>query len=313
MGNNYRTGALTDEEKSKIEALVRFEGYTDIALKLNRSPSTIRKYCQRNGITKDKVSVQKRVDEKARRSPHFEELSNILTEREMDLAVKIYTELMKQFGGDILPSEEIQVIDFCIVSALLNRALAREKQLVSLIDDQTKLRAKLEKDRAKITEDDDDEAMDDWYEKVEQVDIRIASLSDELKEVKKNQLSFLERKDRNTRALNMAREQRADEISKMNENWADFILYVKKNPDFRKKVGYDMEKMRIGIKEEFIRLSELHEFADGELDYPILNSEVIEAEMAKKKYEKLVEEFNETKDKTVEEVNSEESKKWSNL
>lgn len=313
MGNNYRTGALTDEEKSKIEALVRFEGYTDIALKLNRSPSTIRKYCQRNGITKDKVSVQKRVDEKARRSPHFEELSNILTEREMDLAVKIYTELMKQFGGDILPSEEIQVIDFCIVSALLNRALAREKQLVSLIDDQTKLRAKLEKDRAKITEDDDDEAMDDWYEKVEQVDIRIASLSDELKEVKKNQLSFLERKDRNTRALNMAREQRADEISKMNENWADFILYVKKNPDFRKKIGYDMEKMRIGIKEEFIRLSELHEFADGELDYPILNSEVIEAEMAKKKYEKLVEEFNETKDKTVTEVDSEENKKWANL
>jgi hypothetical protein len=61
--------------------------------------------------------MEKHIESKTRKSPHFEELNNILTDREMDLAHKIYTELMKQFGGDILPSEEIQVIG-CIIHPL---------------------------------------------------------------------------------------------------------------------------------------------------------------------------------------------------
>jgi hypothetical protein len=193
------------------------------------------------------------------------------------------------------------------VSALLNRALAREKQVIFLIEGQTKVREKLEKDRGKIGDDEEDE-MDDWYEKIEQVDIRIASLSDELKELKKNQLAFLQKKEGTAKALNMAREQRSAEISKMNENWADFILYLKKNPDFRRNMGYDIEKMKIGIHEEYVRLSQLHEYADGEMDYPILNSDVVERESARLKYEEMEKMGKFT---TIEEV--EESKKWTDI
>lgn len=281
VGAPLKKGSLSDEEKRMIEKLIKFETFSSIARQLNREPATIRKYCQRNGITNDTSSVKKNIEEKKKRSPHFEELNNILTEREMDLAVKIYTDLMKQFGGDILSSEEMQVIDFCTVSAMLNRALAREKEILRLLDQQNVLREELEREKEALTDDNEDH--EKWYDRLDQVDLRIASLSDELKEVKKNQLAFYQKKQSANSAMHGSRDQRAKELAAITENWADFVVYLKTNVGFRAKLGLELERARLAINEEFIRLSELHTYADGEIDYPILNSDVIERDSAKGK------------------------------
>lgn len=267
-----KKGGLSDEEKRQIEALVKYENWSTIAKKLNRDPSTIRKYCQRTGLTKDQSSLQKNIEEKKKKSPYFDEMQNLLTEREMDIASKIYTELMKQFGTDILPSEEYQVVDFCIVSMLLNRALAREKEILRLTDQYIRDKEEHEKLRSTITEEDDQQ---DWYEKNDTIDLALAQLSDELKNVKKYQMDLLGRKDGALKSMNATREARQDEISKANESWGDFIYYIKKNPEFRSHLGYEIEKFRLGLKEEFIRLSAPHTYADGEIEHPILNSDVV--------------------------------------
>ena len=274
-GDFKKQGALSDQEKRTIEQLVKFDTYAAVAKKLNRNPATIRKWCQRNGITTYKGSENKNLEDKKKRSPHFEELANILTEREMDLAVKIYTELMRQFGSDILPSEEIQVIDFCVISASLNRALAREKEVQKMLDQQMTLRDDLEKEKPGI---DDEEDKDDWYDKIDQIDLRISNLDAELKEARKNQLSFFDKKEKATNALGASRNNRAKEIAKSNENWSDFVVYLKTNVGFRTKLGLEIERARLSINEEFIRLSQLHEYADGVVDYPVLNSDVLELE-----------------------------------
>ena len=272
-----KKGALSDEEKRAIEQQIKFDSFSAVAKKLNRNEATVRKWCQRNGITKDRTSENKNLEEKKKRSPHFEELSNILTDREMDLAVKIYTELMRQFGSDILPSEEIQVIDFCIISASLNRALAKEKEIQKILDQQIALRDLLEKEKPSFDEDDGN-LVDDWMDKIEQIDLRISTLTDELKETKKNQLSFFDKKEKAANALGASRKDRAKDIAKSNENWSDFVVYLKTNVDFRTRLGLEIERARLSIKEEFIRLSQLHEYADGIVDYPVLNSDVVEFE-----------------------------------
>lgn len=280
MAKNERIlkkGALSDEEKRAIEQHIKFDSFSAVAKKLNRNEATVRKWCQRNGITKDRTSENKNLEEKKKRSPHFEELSNILTEREMDLAVKIYTELMRQFGSDILPSEEIQVIDFCVISASLNRALAKEKEIQKILDQQIALRDLLEKEKPSFDEDDGNLA-DDWMDKIDQIDLRISTLTDDLKETKKNQLSFFDKKEKATNALGASRNSRAKDIARSNENWSDFVVYLKTNVDFRTRLGLEIERARLSIKEEFIRLSQLHEYADGIVDYPVLNSDVIEFE-----------------------------------
>jgi hypothetical protein len=272
-----KKGALSDEEKRAIEQHIKFDSFSAVAKKLNRNEATIRKWCQRNGITKDRTSENKNLEEKKKRSPHFEELSNILTDREMDLAVKIYTELMRQFGSDILPSEEIQVIDFCVISASLNRALAKEKEIQKILDQQIALRELLEKEKPGFDEDDGNLA-DDWMDKIDQIDLKISTLSDDLKETKKNQLSFFDKKEKATNALGASRNNRAKDIAKSNENWSDFVVYLKTNVDFRTRLGLEIERARLSVKEEFIRLSQLHEYDDGIVDYPLLNSDVVELE-----------------------------------
>ena len=276
-GRVLKKGALSDEEKRSIEQHIKFDSFSAVAKKLNRNEATVRKWCQRNGITKDRASENKNLEEKKKRSPHFEELSNILTDREMDLAVKIYTELMRQFGSDILPSEEIQVIDFCVISASLNRALAKEKEIQKILDQQIALRELLEKEKPSFDEDDGNLA-DDWMDKIDQIDLRISTLTDDLKETKKNQLSFFDKKEKATNALGASRNNRAKDIAKSNENWSDFVVYLKTNVDFRTRLGLEIERARLSVKEEFIRLSQLHEYDDGIVDYPLLNSDVVELE-----------------------------------
>jgi IS30 family transposase len=286
-GKILKKGALSDQEKRSIEQLIKFDSYAAVAQKLNRDAGTIRKFCQRNNLTKDKTSEIKGIEEKKKRSPHFEELANVLTEREMDLAVKIYTDLMRQFGSDILASEEIQVIDFCIISASLNRALAKEKEIQKILDQQLALRDDLEKQKPSI---EDDDEKDNWYDKVDQIDLRISTLSDDLKETKKNQLAFFDKKDKANTALGASRKDRAKEIAKSNENWTDFIVYLKTNVGFRTKLGLEIERSRLSINEEFIRLSQLHEYADGIVDHPLYNSEVLELEDIQGNLEKEKEE-----------------------
>lgn len=276
-GRVLKKGALSDEEKRSIEQHIKFDSFSAVAKKLNRNEATVRKWCQRNGITKDRASENKNLEEKKKKSPHFEELSNILTEREMDLAVKIYTDLMRQFGSDILASEEIQVIDFCIISASLNRALAKEKETQKILDQQIALRELLEKEKPSFDEDDGNLA-DDWMDKIDQIDLRINTLTDDIKETKKNQLAFFDKKDKANSALGASRKDRAKDIAKSNENWSDFVVYLKTNVDFRTKLGLEIERSRLSVKEEFIRLSQLHEYDDGIVDYPLLNSDVVELE-----------------------------------
>jgi hypothetical protein len=151
---------------------------------------------------------------------------------------------------------------------------------------QLELRSNLEKEKEAIKEDDDED--DDWYDRIEQVDLRIQNLSDELKEVKKNQMSFFGEKKKSMEAMNASRSQRAQEISKANENWSDFVYYLKKNPEFRKSLGYELESMRLGMKEEYIRLSQVHEYGDGELDHPILNSDVVQNKEFADVYDKTI-------------------------
>lgn len=274
-----RQGRLLEEEKRKIEQLIKFDGYTAIARTLNRSVETVRKYCQRNGLTNDKASQKKNALYKIERSPHFNELRKILTEDELRVAHTTYLDLLKQFGSDVLASEEFQVIDYCIVSCLLNRSLLREKTLNEEMEVQVQIRKMLEEDKARIDTADevDDEQKDSWYERFDQVEIKIGTIMDELKTVRKDQATYLDRKDKATKSMHGSREQRANELNKANQNWADHILYLQQNPEFRKQRGLEIEKFRLGIREEYIRLaSEKHTYADGEEDYPVFNADILE-------------------------------------
>lgn len=263
----FRSGALTDQEKKTIEDMVQYSTFSEIAKTLNRKATTIRKFCQRHGLTKDQISVKKYARNVILQNKHFAELRNQLTDQELDLAYNTYEEMIRQFAGDVLYTEECQIIDYAVISCLLNRALAREKFLIHKIEEQQNLREELEANK----KDDDDT----WYDKAESLDIRIASLADELKTVKKSQLDLIDRKSKAAEGLHGSRTQRASELTKINEKFSDLVIYSVKNPQWRVNVGLELAKMKLGIKEEYVRLGQLHQYADGVVDLPVLNSDTV--------------------------------------
>lgn len=287
--NKYKLGALTDEEKRTIEQMVSTSTYSQIAAQLNRKDATVRKYCQRQGFTKDKQSVKKKIQFKAKHSHHFNVLKEQLTEDEFNFAIQVYNSMMEQFGNDILYSEEIQLIEYCVVTCLLNRALSKEKTLNSQIQEQRVLRSELQRKKDEILnsensdgEDEEKEGekydQEDYYlDKIEQIDMRISELQSDLRDTKKDQINFIDRKEKITVAIHGSREQRAKELINTKQNFSDLISAMKKNTAFRKAIGLEIERMRLGVKEEYIRLTSApHIYINNEEDFPILNTEVVE-------------------------------------
>lgn len=284
-----KKGSLTDEEKRKIESMIDLSSFADIGRALNRNPHTIRKYCQRNALSNDLTSKKKYADNRAKHNHHLMVMQQQLTKEEYEFAIQVYKGMMDQFGNDVIYSEEVQIIEYCMITCQLNRAFSREMELHTAMKEQRKIRSDWQKKKDDLSEekntesDDDDEEkeaekydLEDYYlDKIEQIDLRIADMQSEYIQVKKDQINFLDKKDTITKALHVSRKDRAQELTKVNQNFSDLVLFMKKNEDFRKTIGLEIEKMRLGVKEEYIRLSQLYLFADNVEDFPILNTEVI--------------------------------------
>lgn len=289
--SKYKGGGFSDDEKRQIQQLVDFTTYAEIGRQLNRNPHSVRKYCQRNGLSKDLASSKKQVENKAKHNHHFKEMQQQLTRDEYNFAVHTYMGLMQQFGNDIIYSEEIQIIEYCMVTCLLNRTLKKEMELTEQIQAEIKLRSELEEKKDRLItsrfggddEDEEDEGKttgdtyeeeDRYIDRIEQADIRISELQNQHIVNKKHQIDFLDRKEKVTKALNVSREQRAKELTRANQNFGDLLVRLKKDQEYRKTVGLELAKMKLGIKEEYLRLSDMHHFMDGQDDFPIYNSEV---------------------------------------
>lgn len=282
----YKVGRLTDEEKRIIEQQVTYATYTEIAKELNRSVSTVRKYCARNKITTDAASIKSYVANKLDNSPHFRSLRKQLTTEEIELVNNIYNNMMRQFGSDILYSEEMQIIDCAVINCLLDRALYREKVLTEKMKE---LQGEIDSLKKKYKKSDigvDDK--DDYYDRIDDLNIKIGEMALEMKEVKKNQLDFIGKKEQSLKSLYGSRDQRAKDLVNITAKFSDLVMFSRKNPAWRRTVGGELARFRLATKEEYIRLGDIHKFADGELDLCVLNSDTILRVDKENLYEKYI-------------------------
>lgn len=274
-----KKGRLTDDEKRQIEKLIPYHTYEEVGIKLDRSQNTVRRYCQRNGITRDKVSAEKNLESKIKDSAQFAPLAKQLQPAEIDAVIHIYENMMRQFGSDVTFSEEQQILDYPKTSCLLDRAMAREHELLQEIDTMSKDVKKLEKELENLKKNknaaDFDEKEDILMEKIDNANVEKATAQDELKTIRANQNTFISQKQSLLGNMNSTRKARANELTKANESLADQLAYMQKNPAYRRELGLKMEKNRLGMKEEYIRLSTLYKYPDGIEDYPVLNSDIV--------------------------------------
>lgn len=265
--DNQRRGPLSSQEKLYIKTNAGNMLPEDIAKELQRNPKSILNYIKDTGLLKfykeDELSGNEVKLDKLKKTPYWEQLCNQFSPSELKLLQHHWINVLKQFKDDILHTEELQILDMVKLEVLMNRVLNQEtdiKNKISALEDDLLLEKKLP------TPEQD-------YEKIRQIEAQITSLYAGKDSVMRDYKDLLKEKQNLFKGLKATREQRIKQIEDSKETMAGWYRKLMMDQQLRYNLGIYMEKMRISTQVEYQRLSDLHEFADGKIDQPLLTPE----------------------------------------
>lgn len=252
-----KTGRLTREEQKYIIENEGLKNPSEIAEALDRRVESILDYIEKLPSKK----IQGTIDA-IKTKPFWKELQEQFSEEEIEQFADEYSGFIKQFEGEILHSEEIQIIDAIRIGILANRCLKDEKKIINVI---SKLELDLGKEKVKARPDEE----------------RLQNLEHELSLNKQIQhrssdryQDLIEAKLKSLEKLKATREKRDDaRNSAFKTNFKDWIKRLVDDKELREELGKHMEKMRLAMDKEYERLTKPHKYMDNHIDIPILNAE----------------------------------------
>ncbi len=264
------TGRLSREHKRNIPKWKK-QGMTneEIADRVNRSQEGIQKFLDECGYV-DEAALPDEHDHASlkyalRNKIYWKELQMQFTEHELEVFESLWIEMMiNQFRQDLLPVEELSVKQMLTLEILMNRSLVdRKKQLVKI----DKLDRELVEEY-KVDKDDRDLSFIDHLEsQLSYAKGLIGSYTTEHTKL----LAQLEKINKDLKAT---RDQRVKRIEDSKSTFSGLLRYLDDETN-RARMGREMELMNVAKDKSLDELSEYHEYIDGEVDIPILNSETV--------------------------------------
>ncbi len=201
-------------------------------------------------------------------SASWEQIKRQFSNEEQKVFVKHWEEIYNQFKGDILATEQLNIIDMIKMDLLANRILESAQSCKQSIKNLEELIAvqmeKPEKQRDART--------------IEGAESSIIANREAVSSLDRQYLNILDKKDTYMKSIKGNREQRIKDIRDSKQNMMDWIKLMITSPEKRHAAGVAAEKMRLAFEKERTRLSELNTYADGELDRPILDSTSVQPE-----------------------------------
>jgi hypothetical protein len=261
-GNELSKGPFSIEDRKFISDNAGKMNPSDIAKAINRNPKSIIKYMKENGLMKNYISSYYS-NNSLSKTPYWSELIKQFDEEELKVFEYHWEKVTSQFQDDILHTEELQILDMIKMEILANRSLSNQSQIKTQIDELRKdvMTLKLSKNKD--------------YEKIDSKEAQIAVLYSTYETLGKDYSNLLKEKSNMLKTMKATREQRYKQIENSKESLLDWVKRMIEDKEKRIQAGIDMEKMRLATKEEYIRLSEYHTYADGVVEKPILNSKTV--------------------------------------
>ena len=260
-----KKGRFSTTEMEFIEANAEVLSPESIAEKLDRDPDSVRDWIGKNVGFSASQKKEAVVANELKEKPYYKELSNQFSAEELEMFEFHFKKMWSQFRDDVFHTEEMQIIDTIKLEILMNRILKsqRSSQEEVAIADRL-VREEKSRDR-------DQRDMDLIVNLERQIAVIRASqetLSKDYKDLQARKATML--KD-----LKGTREQRVKAIEDSKLTFASLIKKIATDPQYRNRLGLEMEKMRLAMESEKERLSEYVLFNDGQVDQPFLTSETI--------------------------------------
>jgi len=77
------------------------------------------------------------------------------------------------------------------------------------------------------------------------------------------------------REIKGTREQRVKRLEDSKQSFIAWVASLMQDPDLMKTYGIEMEKMRLAMENEKIRLGKFHKYEDGQVDRPFLSADTV--------------------------------------
>ena len=104
---------------------------------------------------------------------------------------------------------------------------------------------------------------------------QVASLKASTESLNKDYRELQTKKNSMLKEMKATREQRVKRLEDSKQTFTSWMAYLITNPEVTIKYGEEMEKMRLAMEKEKVRLSEYHEFSDQMVDQPFLTPETV--------------------------------------
>lgn len=264
-----KTGRISKLDLQYIKDNAFHKNFQQIADELGRDPTTVRDYIEKELNVKTTLTTAGRPIIKEGYSVRHEEfwptIQMQFTEDELNMFEYYWQQINSQFDHDILPTEKLQVIDVIRYEILMSRNL---KQAHDFTKTMASLTYQLEQEKQKDFAEQDRHLIVNIETQITAAGVSQVQLTKEVRELQ-------EKKEKILTSLRATRGDRIKRIENKKENFFSWLEQIIENPEKRKEMGIAMEKMRLAIIDEQVRLTAYHKYINGELDRPLLTAETV--------------------------------------
>lgn len=260
---DMKKGRISKEEEAYIQQNIGKYTVAEIAQQLDRDPDSVNQFVKRKfrfGTSEEEAAAFE-LEER----PYWSELELQFTKGELDLFKYHWSRIISQFKDDVIPTEELQVVDLIKLELLMNRCLKQNKENIEQISAYERL-VQLERAR-----DPDQQNRDEIFN----LDRQIASLKASQESLNRDYRELQAKKNTMLKEMKATREQRVKRLEDSKHSFTTWIAHLMSNPELMRQYGLEMEKMRLAMQKERERLSSYHKYEDGQVDQPLLTAETV--------------------------------------
>jgi hypothetical protein len=259
MSSKKKTGRLSNGDKAFIRDKRDEQSVEEMARHLGRDEETVRQYV---GLGDEPDAME---------GARWDVIRKTFSSEEQKFFRQEYDRFKDQLEGDVLPTEEAQLIQALTLWILMNRVMVKQKGLEDDIERVNKYRRRLEEtldhDRRKPTEE-ELVLLTEYRSDVKGWKQELNTLAGQLNEYSKERNNIL-------RSLKVNRDQRIKDVESGAETFVSLVKTLGRK-DKRAQTNREMELLRLAVEREQQRLMEPRIYPDGNEDHPLLCVETLE-------------------------------------
>ena len=260
-----KKGRFSKTEQEFIKENHKEMSIHGIATHLDRDPVSIESYV--NSKLGNTILEEREIEalRDLQNRPFWQDLQKQFSEHELQSLLYHWGRIITQFRDDVLPTEELQIIDAIKLEILMNRALIGQQTNMKDIERYEQV---VTDEKGKPLEIQDKDYIFSLERQVAVCRAAQESLTREYKDLQTKKASML--KD-----LKATREQRIKRLEDSKQTFIGWVRNLMSNPEARREMGVEMEKMRLATNTEAERLSKYHKYEDGTIDQPFLTPDSV--------------------------------------